>query len=67
MSDHGLFSFYVSQQGSANGQDSWGFSRNAHGFRRLDVGSRAGFARSRPPTPWTLVFQFSLFLSDVWP
>ena len=26
-------------------------------FGRLDVGSRAGLTRSRPPLPWTYVFQ----------
>ena len=65
ISDHGLFSSYEGQQGAANGQDSWGFFRDARGFGRLDAGSRAGFTRSRPPPPWTLVFQFSLFLYDV--
>ena len=67
MSDHGLLSSYKGRQGAANGQDSWGFSRDAHGFRRLDIGSRAGFTSSRPPPPWTSAFQFSLFLYDVWP
>ena len=43
MSEHG-------QQGAANGrQDSWGFLKDAQGFRRLDAGSRAGFTSSRPP------------------
>ena len=45
-----------------NGQDSWGFFKNAQGFGRLDAGSRAGFTSSRPPPPWTSVFRFSLFL-----
>ena len=66
MSDHGLYSFYEGQQGAANGQDSWGFFKDAQGFGRLDAGSRAGFTSSRPPPPWTSVFQFSLFLYDVW-
>ena len=61
-SDHGLFSPYEGRQGAANGQESWGVSRTAQGFGRLDAGSRAGFASSRPPVPWTSVFQFSLFL-----
>ena len=65
IADHGLFSSYESQEGAANGQDSWGFSRDAQGFGRLDVGSRAGFASSRPPPPWTSVFKFPLFLYDV--
>ena len=61
MSDHGLFSSYENQQGAANGQDSWGFFREAQGFRRLDDGSRAGFTSSRPPPPWTSVFHFFSF------
>ena len=43
------------------------FFRNAQGFGRLDDGSRVGFTSSRPPPPWTSVFQFSLSLYDVWP
>ena len=61
-----LFSFYVGQQGAANGQDSWGFFRDSQGFGRLDAGSCAGFTSSGPPPPWTSVFQFSLFLYNVW-
>ena len=45
----------------ANGQDSWGFFRDAQGFGRLDAGSRAGSTSSRPPPPWTSVFQFPYF------
>ena len=56
------FFFLRGPQGAANGQDSWGFFKNAQGFGRLDAGSRAGFTSSRPPPPWTSVFQFSLFL-----
>ena len=67
ISDHGLISSYESQQGAANGQDAKGFFRGARSFRRLDVGSRAIFTGSRSPPPWTSVFQFSLFLLDVWP
>ena len=67
MSDHGLFYSYEGLEGAANGQDSWGFCRNAQGFGRLDAGSHAGFTSSRPTPPWTSVFQFSLFLYDVWP
>ena len=65
ISDHGLFSSYEGQQGAADGQDSWGFFRDAQDFGRLDAGSRAGFTSSRPPPPWTSVFQFSLFMYDV--
>ena len=67
MSDHGIFSYYEGLKGTANGQDSWVFFRDAQGFGRLDAGSRAGFPSSRPPLPWTSVFQFSLFLHDAWP
>ena len=67
MFDHGLFSSYEDQQGAANAQDSWGSFRDAQGFGRLDAGSRAGFTSSRPPPPWTSLFQCSLFLYDVWP
>ena len=61
------FFFLRGPQGAANGQDSWGFFKDAQGFGRLDAGSRASFNRSRPPPPWTSVFHFSLFLYDVWP
>ena len=67
ISEHVFFSSYEGLQGAANGQHSWGFFRDGQGFGRLDVGSRAGFTSSRPPPQWTLVFQFSLFLYDVWP
>ena len=66
MSDHGLFASYEGQVGAANGQDSWGFFRDALGSGRPNAGSRAGFTSSRPPPPpWPSVFQFSLFLYDV--
>ena len=67
ISDHGLFSSYEGRQGAANGQDSWGFFREAQGFGRLDAGSRPGFTSLRPRLPWTSVFQFPLSLYDVWP
>ena len=67
IADYGMFSFYKGRQGAANGQDSWGFSRDAQGFGRLDAGSRACFTSSRPPRPWTSIFQLSLFLYNVWP
>ena len=66
MSDHGHF-LLRGPQGAANGQDSRGFFKGAQGFGRLDTGSRAGFTSSRPPPPpWTSVFQFSIFLYDVY-
>ena len=61
ISDRGLFSSYEGQQGAANGQDSWGFFRDAHGFGRLDADSRAGFTSPRSLPPWTSVLQFSYF------
>ena len=61
------FFFLRGPQGAANGQDSWGFFKDAQGFGRLDAGSRAGFTSSRPPPPWTSVFHFFLFLYNVWP
>ena len=63
----GSFFFLRGPQGAANEQDSWGFLKDAQGFGRLDAGSRAGFTSSRPPPPWTSVFQFFLFLYNVWP
>ena len=42
-------------------QDSSGVFKDAQGFGRLDAGSRAGFTSSRPPPPWTSVFQFPYF------
>ena len=64
ISDDGLFSSYEGQQGAPNGQDSWGFFRNAQGFGRLDDGSRAGFTSSRPPATMDLgilIFLISVF------
>ena len=57
----------MSDHGAANRQGSWGFFKYAQGFGRLDAGSRAGFTSSRPPLPWTSVFQFFLLLYNVWP
>ena len=56
ISDHDLFSFYEGQQGVTNGQGLWGFFRDAHGFRRLDAGSRASFTSSRFPSPFFFFF-----------
>ena len=53
--------FLRGPHGASNGQDSWGFFKDAQGFERLDAGSRAGFTSSRPPPPWTSVFQFPFF------
>ena len=50
MSDHGLFSSYEGHK-ERNGQDSWGFFKDAQGFGGLDAGSPAGFTSSRSPAP----------------
>ena len=68
ISDHGLFSSYKGLQGAVNGQDPWGVFRDAQGFGRLGADSRADLTNSRPPSPWTPVFQFFIFLCYyVWP
>ena len=51
ISEQGLFSSYEGRQGAMNGQDSWGFFRDAQSFGRPDAASHAGFANSRPPPP----------------
>ena len=50
------FLFLRGPQGAANGQDSWGFFKDAQGFGRLDAGSRV--ASSRPPPPMDLDISF---------
>ena len=62
ISDHGHFSSYEGRMERRAGK-----FKDAQGFGRLDASSCAGFTSSRPPPPWTSVFQFSLFLYDVWP
>ena len=61
MSDHGLISFYEVHKERRTGKICGAFCKDAQGFRRLDAGSRAGFTSSRPPPPWTSVFQFPYF------
>ena len=51
------------QQRAVHGQDSWSVFKDGQGLGRLDAGSRAGFASSRPPLPWTSIF--SIFLISV--
>ena len=65
MSDDGHFSSYESHKERRTGKIRGAFSKDAQAFGRLDAGSRAGFTSSRPPPPWTSVFQCSLFLYDV--
>ena len=66
MSDHCHFSSYESHKERRTGKIR-GVFKDAQGFGRLDADSRASFASLRPPPPWTSVFQFYLFLYDVWP
>ena len=65
ISDHGHFSSYEGHMERRTGKIREAFSRMHRALWRLDAGSRAGFNSSRPPPPWTSVFQFSLFLYDV--
>ena len=68
MSDHGHFWFYDGHKERRTGKIQGMLSRmSAQGFGRLDADSRADFTSLRPPPPWTSVFQFPLFLYDVWP
>ena len=60
MSDHGHFSSYEDHR-SGEWARFQGLFKDTQGFGRLDAGSRAGFASSRPPPPWTSVFQCSYF------
>ena len=64
MSDHCNFSSYEGHKERRTGKNRGAF-KDAQDFGRLDAGT--GFTSSRPPPPWTSVFQFSLFLYDVWP
>ena len=65
MSDHGHFSSYEGHKERRTGNIRGAFFKDVQGSGLLDAGSRAGFTSSRPPSPWTSVFQFSLFLYDV--
>ena len=63
ISDHGLFRPTRAHQGAANGQDLWGFFRDAQGFGRLDAGSRAGFHQLKAST--TIDLSISIFFVSV--
>ena len=67
ISDHGLFSSYEGQQGAAIGQDSCDVISGMHRASDGRVLARTGFPNSRPLPPWTSLFQFSIFLHDMWP
>ena len=67
MSDHGHFSSYEGHKEWRTGKIRGAFSSDAQGFGQLDAGSHAGFTSSRPPPPWTSVFQCFLFLYNLWP
>ena len=65
MSDHGLISFYEGHKERRTGEIRGAFSGIHMGFGWLDAGSRAGSTSSRPPPPWTSVFQFSFYLYNM--
>ena len=68
MSDHGNLSSYEGHKERRTGKIREAFSRMHRAFfERLDAGSRTSFTSSRSPPPWTSVFQFYLFLYNVWP
>ena len=61
MSDNGLVFPYERHKKRRTGKIRRAFCKDAQSFGRLDAGSRAGFTSSRPPPPWTQVFQFRYF------
>ena len=65
ISDHGLFLPTRANKERRTGKIRGAFFRDAQGVGRLDAGSRAGLTSSRPPPPWTSVFQFPFFLYKV--
>ena len=66
-SDHGrLISSYEGHKERRAGKIRRAFFRDAQSFGRLDAGLRAGSTSSRPPSPWTSVFNFFLFLYCAW-
>ena len=64
ISDHGLFSSYEGRQGATNGQDSWGASRDAQGFGRLNARSRTGFTGHQLKASTTMDLGISIFSSS---
>ena len=67
MSDHGHFSSCEGHKERRTVKIRVAFFKDAQSFGRMDADSRDGFTSSRHPPPWTSVFQFYLFLYDVWP
>ena len=61
MPDHSHFSSYEGHKERRTGKIRGAFFRDAQDFGRLDAASRAGSTSSRPPPPWTSVFQFPYF------
>ena len=67
ISYHGLFSCYEGRLGGANGQDSWGFFRDAQGFGLLDAGSRAAASPAQGKGSTTMDLGILFFLISVEP
>ena len=65
ISEHGHFSSHEGHKEPANGQDSWGFFKDAQGFGRMDAGSCVGFSSSRPPTMDLGISIFLVFVPRV--
>ena len=58
MSEHGLISSYEGHKERRTGKIREAFSGMHMALGRLNAGSRADSTSSRPPRPWTSVFQF---------
>ena len=67
ISDHGLFSSYEGQQGATNRRNSWGVFQECAGLWTAGWWLARRFHQLKASTTIAAVFQFSLFLYDVWP
>ena len=67
MSDHGHFSSYEDHKERRTGKIRGTSSRMHRALDDWMVAPAPVFTSSRPPPPWTSVFQFSSFLYGVWP
>ena len=65
MSDYGLFSSYEGHKERRTGKIRGAFSRMHKTLNGWMLTRARASTSSRPPPPWTSVFQFSLFLYDV--